>query len=654
MTTLCLFNLDGIAMCVVRLFYFVISLSKVALLCLIISTHVYAKEPSEQAALSNEVQQLLKINSEMLDAGAVKILYEKIINNRQHYSNDVLAKTFLLSARVASNQGDINKVSLFADKGLAANSLDKTIKLSLILKSAEVFLAKKQYAELLALTHNAVNTSKSSRSIKYNLLSLSYRSVAFAMLGEHQQALADLQEVELGINASELTEHIKLLTVLALAYHHLGDYKTSLTMQLKILKLRLEMNQKKNIAQTYLYLGYAYFHLLRFDDSYNAFWESKKHAQDNDTPINSAYANKGLGLVLLKQQRPFPAIEPLQQAVNIFQKNNILSENIETSVALAKAKLGNNENSEAFALLMQVLKLLDGKDISLKYSGFYGMVAEMHFAKQNYRLAYRWREKYSHVLLKKLDNQKKTSNLVPRPSHLALGLTPQSKPIEESKKLALKLAASSELSSSFVTKYQKQRIVIISLSSFALLLVLILVGFFLRLRAQKIHLAYEETEKPSYVMAGPVQTKFDYQLSFKKARKFQYSISVGYLMVDNWQELDFHFNKKSIREVTKEIASVINEQITEFDYAGLLNKGEYLLIFEHQDIDEVAVKLDKLVQAINSRAFANLGDFSLAMKYSLNTPDFKDIDPYLFLARIAESVNIEQITQFPVNQIKVP
>jgi tetratricopeptide (TPR) repeat protein len=626
---------------------------KVALLCLIISANIYGKEPTELAILSNQVQHLLKIDSEMLNTDAVKHLYEKIINNRQHYSNDVIAKVFLLSARVASNQGDINKVSFFAEKGLAANSLDKTIKSSLLLKLAEVSLAQKQYKDLLELTHMAMSSSKFSHSVKYNLLSLSYRSVAFAMLGEHQQALANLKKVEQGINGSELTEHIELLTILSLAYHHLSDYQTSLTMQLKILKLRFEMNQKKNIAQTYLYLGYAYFYLLRFDDAYNAFWESKRYAQDNNTPINTAYANKGLGLVLLKQHRPFPAIAPLQQAINIFQKKEMTSELIESTAALAKANLGVQKDSEAYVLLKQILMLLNGKDISTKYSGFYGMVAEMHFAQKNYPVAYYWREKYSDVLLEKLENQKKTSSLVQRTSHLVLGATPINKSIEASKKLAVKLAESSELSSSFVGKYQKQRVIIISLSALTFILLLTLVGFFLRLRAQRIHLAYEEAEKPSYVIASPIQTKFDYQLCFKKARKYQYSLCVGYLIIENWEELDFHFNKKNIGEVTKEIASTINEQLTEFDYAGLLNKGEYLLLFEHQNLEEVTVKLDKLVQAVNVRAFANLGDFSITMKYSLNAPDFKDIDPYLFLARIAESVNIEKINQSPINQSQV-
>lgn len=636
-------------MAIKRLFLFMTFPFKVQLLSFFIVTAAFAQSSPEQAILSNQVQKLLKVNDEMVDRDTVKYLLEKIINNRQHYSNDILAKVYLLSARGASKQGNINQVFEFAQHGLAVNSLDKKVKLALLLKLADVYIARKHYKKLLELTQVAVKNSEVTGSIKYQLLSLSYRSVALSMLGKHQGALADLQQVEQGISKSELTEYIELLTILALAYHHLGDYQTSLTMQLKILKSKFEMGQKNNIAQTYLYLGYAYFNLQRFDDAYNAYWESKKAAQKSDSPINVAHANKGLGLTLIKQKQFHQALVPLQQAIEIFSQHNIQSERIETSVALVSAKLSVKQTLDGYNLLIEVIKLLDGKDISLKYAGFYRMVAEMHFVKKNYQVAYRWQEKHSQVLLDKLKDKNKSSQIVQRFPFLALGQALKVEPIEESKRLAVKLAESSELSSSFTEKYQKQRVIITSLSALVCLLLVTLVGFFLRLRAQKMNLAYEEMEKPSYAIAAPMQTKFNYQLAFQKARQFKYSLNVGYLIVDNWQELVFHFNKKSINEVTKEIASLINDHISEFDYAGLLNEGEYLLLFEHQSSQEVSVKLDNLVQAINTRAFANLGDFSVTMKYSLNTPDFKDIDPYLFLARIAESVNIEQVNQSKVS-----
>ncbi len=636
----------------VRQQLYILGLSAKAIaLYLTLSFNAYAQGPSELAVLSNQVQQLLKVDSEIIDSAEVTQLSKKILDNRQHYSNDVLAKVFLLSARVASNEGDINKVLEYAKNGLSANTLDKKIKLLLALKVASVYVSQQQYQDLLELMQKVINSSEYSRNIKYQLFSLSYRSVAYSMLGKHQQALNDLKRVELGINHSELKEHIELLTILAMAYHHLGDYQTSLTMQLKILKSRFEMGRMKNIDKTYLYLGYAYLYLQRFDDAYNAFWESKNHAINKRAKISIARANKGLGIVLITQKQFHQAIAPLQEAIIVFQENSMFDNHIETMVALAKAKIGVQSHDEGYNLLLEVIRLLDGADISNEYAGFYRMVSEMYYRQKNYQAAYLWREKHSLVLLTKLASKKKKASIVYGLPHLALEVSRFNIPIEQSKKLAVKLAENNEISSSYFDKYQEQRIIIISLSALAALLFMTVVTLLLKLRTQKTKSKNDVVEKLNKVITNPMQTKSDYQLAFKKARKFHYSFSVGYLIVENWQQLDFHFSKKTINAVTKEIACVINEYLMEFDYAGLLIKGEYLLLFEHQSDEEIIEKLDNLVQAVNAIAFADLGDFSITVKYSLNKPNFKDIDPYLFLARIAESGNIDKVNQQQVNQV---
>ena len=33
---------------------------------------------------------------------------------------------------------------------------------------------------------------------------------------------------------------------------------------------------------------------------------------------------------------------------------------------------------------------------------------------------------------------------------------------------------------------------------------------------------------------------------YKAARKYQYNIAIGYLIIENWQELNFHFNQKTL------------------------------------------------------------------------------------------------------------
>ncbi|WP_246046941.1 tetratricopeptide repeat protein [Colwellia ponticola] len=624
---------------------FMLFISKVLFFSLLFMGSALAQPPSDQAVSSNQVQQLLSANNEVIDTEIVISLSAKIIKNKQYYSNDMLAKIYLLLARVASNQGNINNVFEYVQQGISANSVDKKVHLALLLKLAEVYMARKEYELLLEVAQVAVSKSELTHSLKYQLLSLSYRSVAFSMLGQHQQAFADLQKVEQGISQSKLTEHTELLTILALAYHHLSDYQTSLTMELKILKLKFEMDQTVNIDKTYLYLGYAYFYLLRFDDAYNAFWQARKVSENNNAVINIAHANKGLALVLIIQQQFEQALEPLAQAIDTFNQYNMFTDRIESMTALVKVKLGVNKTAEGYALLTQVVELLDGKEMSVDYTGFYRMVAEMHFAQKDYLAAYRWREKYSQVLLSKLTYKRKYASTLQGLTHLSVKSpikeTPEETSSKAAKKLAIKLAQSSALSSSFVEKYQKQHVIIITLSTVLCLLLTLLVAFYLRFKTQQSNQTYQDIEKKRYAIDSPLQTKYYYQLAFKKARKFKYPISIGYLVIDNWQALVFHFNKKNINEVTKEVASIINEHITDFDYAGLFHEGEYLLVFEHESRKKVNEKLVKIIQALNTRAFANLGGFSLTMKYSLNTPDYTDIDPLLFLARVTDRSNVK-------------
>lgn len=613
------------------------------------STCATANTSSTQVVISNQVHQLLKVNSEHLKYADVEPLLEKIANNRTQYSNEVIAKVFLLAARVSSNQGDINKVFSFSKKGLEVNNLDKAIKLSLSLRLAEAYVAMKKYSKLLKLTEFLVIESKLVSNTKYSLLALSYRSVAFSILGQHQKALQDLQSVEQRMNQTDLSDRTQLLTIFALAYHHLGDYQTSLTMLLKIQKLRFELDQVENIAQTYLYSGYAYFYLQRYDDAYNAFWESKKSAKLKSAPINVAHANKGLGLILLRQGKADDALAHLQGALTTFSSHNMLNDRIETSVALAKAKLATQQVESAYHTLNEVIILLDDKDISPEFSGFNRMVADMYFSQKEYKSAYAWRIKDSDLLLQKLDSNKKSFKLLSKSYRDTASNTLHPVAVEQSKNIAVKLAETSQLSSSFDGKYKKQRTIITILAVIIIILFLSLLTILLRVRVNRTNLAYAEFEKPSYMMGGPAETKHHYQIAFKKARQYQYPLCVAYLIIDNWQELNFRFHRKVINEITKDIASVINLQIGEFDYAGLLSDGEYILLLEHQNRDEVFENITKLVSAVNSRSFANLGDVSVIMNFSINSPDFKDIDPYLFLARIAESVSSSQVNHSKVS-----
>jgi len=599
----------------------------------------FAQEFSTQAQYIRQIDLLVKVNSESLINEQVDKLADNILPNSQHYPNEMVAKLFLLMANIEINQGDVNAAFKYVQQGLTIPTSNKKIKLCLQLKLAQIYVIKRQYLELLDVAEQAVFASEQVNKIKYKLFALSYRSVALARLGQHQQALIDLQQVEQDIANNKLfNEHIELFTILAAAYYQLSDYQTVLTLQLKILKLRFELEQKENIEKTYLALGNAYINLQRFDDAYNAFWESIHYAEKKSAVISIAYAQKGLGISLIKQKKYNKAAVRLQHAADTFQQENLHTALIETWVALAKAKLNSGQKSQSYSLLVKTLALLDGNELSLKYLGFYRMLAAMYFDQGSYQEAYAVQKKHSELLLVKIENKKKSADSVHDFYNQPLNYLQGKQSIIQSRALAVKLAEENELSNSFSLKFHRQQSIIVSLLVLVILLLITFFSFMLKLKSKRRTLVYETEERPSYILASPTQTKHDYQLAFKKARTYQYPLTVSYFVIENWQELIFLCSKKNLKEIRREIARVINDQLTEFDQAGLLNDGEYLLLFEHQCEDEVIEKITSLAQALSVRFFANLGDFSVTINYALKTPDFKDIDPYIFLARLCESV----------------
>ena len=597
-----------------------------------------AQQSSEAVLLSNQVQQLLIDTNQTVDIKTVEHLSTKIMANRQSYSNDVIAKVYLLLTRVAFNLGDIAKVTEYANNGLAVNGLDKRINLALQLKLAEVFIAQHNVHQLSSLTELTVQESQLSTSLKYQLLALSYRSVAYAMQGQHHKALADLKQVEQGLSDSELIEHIELLTILARAYFYLQDFQTSRIMLLRVLKLSIKMRQSHKLARAYLYLGFAYVNLQRFDDAFNAFWESRNQAKKNQAVINIAHANKWLGIVLIKQQQFESAFSPLSLAIESYKSLNIRMDLAESYIALAKAKLESNDSIAGFNILNKVIKLLGSEQVSTDFTGFYRMVAEMYFVQKRFQLAYEWQEKHSRILLKKVNYKGRADTISHGLSELFLETDKHNPRIETTKSLTLAPENYWELSKSLTTQLRRQKTITLFLAVFLVVMFIITIGLLYKSKQKKITPASDRVQATVDSLATPKATEHHYQITFKKAKVFQYPVHLGYLAIENWQELLFHFDKKNIREVEKELATIIKSHLFEFDYAGQLNEGSYLSLFEHQSTEEVEGKLDKLKQTINSHSFAHLGDFSLVVKYSLNTPDCNDTDAFVFLASVIKDI----------------
>jgi len=595
---------------------------------------------STQEQYINQVEFLFRKNAEKLNYNEVVELSNEIILQREKYPSEILAKTYLLLANVASNKGELETAYQFTQDGLDIATGHEKIKLCLQIKLASIFSAKKKYVQLLSTAQQAIDMPQDKGNIKYFLFALSYRSVAFAMLKQHKDALTDLQEIEYIIRQNpSFAEHIALLAILANAHYHLGDYQTALTMHLKILKLRFSLNKLESVDQTYYHLANAYYHLNRFNDAYNAYWEAKKYAEKKAAQIYVAYASHGLGRTLIKQKQYREAKVEILAAKTLFYQYNLARPYLETIISLAL--LGNltEQKHTARKLLLDAEQLSINIELTDDYIILYQLLSDIYKDKKDINKAYFWQKKYSKALLKTKKptiSNRQLSNKHTENTNKSANTSASN----QTRQLAIKLSEQSELAASFSTKYKQQQTLIFILSVIALLLLCFVIFLWLKHRATKLKKTHEALEKPSDVIAAPRQTKQLYQKSFNMARKYSYPLTLSYISISNWQELTFQFNKKIVAEVSREIASVINKHINEFENAGLINEGEYLLIFPHQHKNEIEMIIEKLVSALKLRFFANLGEFSVIIAYSIESPNFQDIDPYIFLSQLSDSIKI--------------
>ena len=356
-----------------------------------------------QEKLITQVEHLFEQNTETLNYHNVIELSNTIINQRINYPNDIVAKIYLLLANVASNKGELETALQFTNYGLAIASQNQTTRLRLQISLAKIFSDKKQYQQLLTTVQQAINTPQKKKNTTYFLIALSYRSVAFAMLGQHAKALVDLQEVEAVIQKNPaFSEHISLLTILANAYYHLGDYQTTLTVQLRILKLRFNINQLSNIDQTYFHLANAYYRLNRFNDAYTAYWEAKNYAVKKDAPIYVGYASQGLSLTLLHQKQYTAAKNEILQAKELFYENNLATHYLESIIILTQIYHAIKQEDQVFSLLLEGEKLASNIKLTADYIIFYQYLADMYLVKKNLNKAYLWQNKYSKALLESI------------------------------------------------------------------------------------------------------------------------------------------------------------------------------------------------------------------------------------------------------------
>ena len=271
------------------------------------SVNVFA---SEDIALSLAVEKNTQKIEDFFDLNKNSLLSKEVINvssevikQRKLYSKNTIAKVFILLANVASNKNDVDRAFQFANDGLMLSISDPSLKLNLLLKVASGYYAKGQYHKVLDVSNDAILIAKSTVNTKYMLLTLAYRSMAYALLAEYEKAFEDLQEVESIIEKNQaFSENIELLEIISTAHYYLGDFKTALTINQKILKLRYDLSLTPDLARTYYNLARSYHRLGMLDDAYNAYWETKKYAKEKESDVQLAFAELGLGEVLFLQK----------------------------------------------------------------------------------------------------------------------------------------------------------------------------------------------------------------------------------------------------------------------------------------------------------------------------------------------------------------
>ncbi|TWX58458.1 hypothetical protein [Colwellia hornerae] len=576
-----------------------------------------------------DVERYFLQDAENLPYEDVIALSKKILEYQENYTVQTRGKTFIILADVANNKGEDSEAFQFAQDGLSLQGLEQAIKFNLLLKVADGYYLQEKYEQTENMATNVILMADSPQVLKYRLIALSYRAVTYALQNKNDLAMNDLKQVEILISVNpQYEDHLCLLEILSTAHYYLSDYQTSLTMQNKLLTLKFDLNKLANIDQTYLHLGRAYFQLNLFDDAYNAFWEAQKYSKNKNAPISVAYAELGLAEVLLKQGEFRNSHNWLLSASAKFNEKTLSKPYLTSLILLAEtASLLNNK-----ALYQHYLQLAEliAKNIKLskKQAKLLLLLSDMYQQNGDYKNALMVHKNYLKLLQQ---FQKKVEpSLITNPSHMLSAN-------DKSRNLILNLAEQSKLQAQFNAKYIAQEQIIYLLVVIVILLLITLVFFGLRQRTLRLNQVYDEVEQPLSYLVTPSQTKKNYQLNYKMARKYDYPLAIGYLSVVNWQELSFHFNDKIMLEVSKTLATLLNGSKGEFDEAGTINDGEYLLIGPHQTESEIAIKLNSLANAIKLRFFANLGDYSVKIGYAYGSPTAQDIDPYIFLSRLSEA-----------------
>ncbi|WP_085300123.1 nucleotidyl cyclase domain-containing protein [Cognaticolwellia mytili] len=556
---------------------------------------------------------------------------QAIVHNRKSYSDDMVAKAFSLLSDIAFNRGDLIAALQFAHFGRDIENIKITIKLDLLLKVARGYYSQGKYNELRDISQETSWLAEQAGNMNYHLQASAYAVVAYALSADYALAVSELSNVEYLLSQNQhRVEQIVLLEIIAEAHFYLAEYSNATELLNQVLKLRVEMSKMKGIARTYHLLAKTYYQQQQYDNAFHAYWQSKQLSSKYGLNIRASNAELGLGKVLYQQQNFIQSKVHLNTALAIFDRYNLSRTKLSTQIVLAKVHYALNELEQATLLLLSAENIATNIVLTSEQIELYLLLARHYQSNNNFEQVIKVQRRYIELY------QAFNSGVN------AMQVT-ASEASNKSQDLALNLAEQSTLRLKFDEKYYRQTVLITLLLILLSIVGALFVFRYIRGYRNQLYQGYDAIELPKNRLAAPVKTKQWYQQQYKMARKYQYGISVAYLVVDNWQELNFHFNAKILTDVYQAIAIIVNENLEEEDFSGELSVGEYLFLCPYQDTEEMLIKLTRIKLAINTRFFANLGDYSVKVRFSIASPNIQDIDPYVFLSRLSDSIDAKSV-----------
>lgn len=544
---------------------------------------------------------------------------------------ETAAKAYYLLALAANYQGD-DVLSL--NYVLLAQQLkpeNKSLNIKLILRAANAHYELGQFQKVLSVigdvsTFVLPKASTLSQS-QYQFTVLNYRTIAHAALGQHDLAIQYLSEIEkLLITQRELMNDIDVIELVAQSYHYLGNDSIAIQLYTKALKRRFDTKFFLNIERSYLKLAISYVNQNLLSDAYNLYEQIKKRAQSKQLRIIAAQAELGFAKLLVANKQMADAEGLLLASVDVFEQHQLENLCFKTSLLLAEVYLSRREMEATEKWLSKALTLSSKFPITNENADLYISLSQQAKINNNLAQSIEHFERYLEI----------TKQLQPKNSRLNVSKLLSAK---DNSQLVVNMSELNEIKNNFDEKFAKQKETIFGLALSTLLFILL--SAVLLLKKRRLATRSKNIERQSDELDSPAETKLSYLSHYKMARKFNYPIAIGYLVIENWQELSFHFNQKVLKEVTRNIAVLLNENIDEFEYVGAINKGEYIVLCPHQPVANLVTKLREISEVIEANFFANLGSFSIKVTFECGEPEAKDIDPYIFLSLLSDKANTE-------------